>query len=74
MKQIGSRAFARCYKLESLTLPASLEGIGEYAFEGHLNLVLRVYPGTFGEQWAANNFRSREVEVIGSEEYPTPQA
>lgn len=49
--EIGTEAFNNCEKLKTLTLPAGLEDIGERCFINS-NVVLSVYPGSFGEKYA----------------------
>lgn len=50
---IGDRAFFECAELQKVTLPASLQSVGKFAFNNCPNLVLRVPVGSWAESYAA---------------------
>jgi len=52
LEVIGCRAFRDCASLETLTLPRSLKRIGNGAFRRCDRLVLKVYAGSYGEDYA----------------------
>ena len=63
VSSIGEGAFDGCSALTSLTLPEGVSSIGESAFASCPELTVRVYEGSYGENYCLrNNVRH---EVIG---------
>lgn len=54
-RTIGSRAFAGCRSLQSVTVPASVSSIASDAFIGCPSLTLFVYAGSAAESFAESN-------------------
>ena len=54
MKEIGANAFAGCTKLTTITIPASVDTIGEKAFERTI-ITLYVEEGSYSAIWAQEN-------------------
>ncbi|MEG2701792.1 MAG: Ig-like domain-containing protein [Clostridia bacterium] len=52
LTNIGSRAFANCAALRSVTLESAVAVIAEDAFDGCTNLVVRCPPGSYAESYA----------------------
>ena len=69
VKEIGMGAFASCSKLKTLNLPDSVEDIGEVAFEDCENLILSVYKGSCGEEYA--KFYNLKYKVLDQNILPT---
>ena len=49
---IGDRAFFECAGIQTVTLPASLQSVGKFAFNNCPNLVLRTPAGSWAESYA----------------------
>ncbi len=62
---IGSEAFYKCKKLKQITVHYNVTSIGSYAFStGASGFVLKVYTGSYAEEYANDNFIT--FESIGS--------
>ena len=62
---IAECAFAECSNLSELTIPAGVNFIGDKAFEtGNADFVLKVYQGSYAQEYAEEN--GIAYEVIGT--------
>lgn len=52
---IGERAFCRCYRADTITVPASVTFIGDEAFTDECSAMLRVTEGSYAAQYAQEN-------------------
>lgn len=52
---IGYDAFRGCYSLKSVTLPYHVASMGDGVFKGCGRITVRVYSGSYAEQWCKDN-------------------
>lgn len=55
MQSIRYSAFSGCDNLKKINIPASVDTIGEYAFENCENLTVTVKKGSFAEKYCKEN-------------------
>jgi len=70
IKRIGTGAFADCWKLESVVIPASVSNIGQNAFDACYALVDVYYGGTF-DQWPGDSGPMDDIFIAPGNEYLT---
>ena len=71
--EIGGLAFAFCSSVETAVLPRTLTRIGDSAFDSIVNLVARVWKGSYAQQYCEGNGITVELinEVMSDDLYKT---